>query len=100
MLFARQFPEGEAGAALMGELLDDRFPPVGGEAFALLVDAIERCVGEGRSASADPFADATAVWVALHGMVSLWSTVCDFPWPESRPEFVRRLVQPLARIQQ
>jgi AcrR family transcriptional regulator len=102
-LYARQFPSGAAGAVpdrSVGPtiLLDDRFPPVGGEAFALLVDAIERCMAAGRSTSVDPFDDATAVWVALHGMVSLWSTVCDFPWPEGQHQFVRRLVLPLARV--
>ena len=58
----------------------------------------ERCLAAGRSASTDPFGDATAVWVGLHGMVSLWSTMCDFPWPE-RHEFVRRLVLRLAKVE-
>lgn len=89
VLFARQFPEEDAPAEGL---------PVGGEAFGLLVEAIERCVAAGRSVSTDPFADATAVWVALHGMVSLWSTVCDFPWPEDRHRFVTRLVLPLAQV--
>ena len=88
VLFARQFPEEP----------DDGSLPVGGEAFAVLVDAVERCVAAGRSTSTDPFADATAVWVAMHGMVSLWSTVCHFPWPEDRRRFVTRLVLPLARV--
>lgn len=104
ILFAREFPPGTArapvavpsiGAPTM--LLDDRFPPVGGEVFALLVDGIERCVSAGRSESSDLFDDAIAVWVALHGMVSLWSTLRDFPWPDDR-EFIRRLVLPLARV--
>jgi len=97
VLFARAFPElPPAEPAPSG--LDERYPPVGGEAFALLVEAIERCVAAGRSASTDPFGDATAVWVGLHGMVSLWSTMCEFPWPE-RHEFVRRLVLRLAKVE-
>jgi len=92
-LFARQFPStGQASG-----LLDDRFPEVGGEAFALLVDGIDRCRAAGRSASTDPYTDATAVWVALHGMVSLWCTMCDFPWPPV-DDLVRQLMLPLARI--
>ena len=102
VLFARQFPRAGGSGPTLGAptvLLDDRFPSVGGEAFALLVDSIERCVAAGRSTSTDPFADATSVWVALHGMVSLWSTVCDFPWPPDADAFVARLVVPLARVQ-
>ena len=91
VLFARPFPDGAAAP-------DENGLPVGGEAFGLLVDAIDRCVAAGRSTSADTFADATAVWVAMHGMVSLWSTVCDFPWPEDRGRFLRRVVLPLAGV--
>jgi hypothetical protein len=41
--------------------------------------------------------DSTAVWVALHGAVTLRSSLPGFPWPE--PEtFVRHLVLSLARI--
>jgi AcrR family transcriptional regulator len=75
----------------------ETLPIVGAEAFSLVMEGIARCVDEGRSASTDTFADATAVWVALHGTVSLWSTVCDFPWPDQEG-FVRRLVLSLARI--
>ena len=100
VLFAREFPQTEAGPDGLGAPagLDGRFPPVGGEAFALLVDGIERCVSAGRSASVDPFGDATAVWVGMHGMVSLWSTIGDFPWPE-RHEFLRLLTLRLARVE-
>jgi AcrR family transcriptional regulator len=113
VLFSRQFhPPASAGAppspppgapprgATIGAptmLLDDRFPPVGGEVFALLVHGIERCADVGRSASVDPFVDATAVWVALHGIVSMRAAVPDFPWPEGGL-LVRRVVLPLARI--
>ncbi len=107
-LFAKRFPTGvtEPLPEQLGgpdrshtpaALVDERFPKIGGEAFGLLVESIERCVAAGVSASADPFADATAVWVALHGLVSLWSTVCDFPWPEP-DTFVERLVLPLAAV--
>lgn len=100
VLFARQFPSPGRPGGTVGVpsgLLDDRFPEMGGEAFALLVDSIDRCVAAGRSKSTDTFADATAVWVALHGLVSLFSTVCDFPWPPV-DELVRNLMVPLARI--
>ncbi len=69
----------------------------GAEAFALLVQAIEACAEAGASASTDVVADSTAVWVALHGAVTLRTSLPGFPWPE--PEtFVRHLVLSLARI--
>jgi AcrR family transcriptional regulator len=71
---------------------------VGAQAFALLVDGIEACVTAGASASCDVVADATAVWVALHGTVSLHTSLsARFPWPD-QVEFVRGLVLTLAKI--
>lgn len=70
----------------------------GAEAFALLVDGIEECVRAGDSASTDVVADGTAVWVALHGTVTLRSTLPRFPWPEPVSAFVRQLVLQLARV--
>ena len=69
----------------------------GAEAFAQLVQGIEDCVEAGASASTDVVADATAVWVALHGAVTLRSSLPGFPWPG--PEaLVRHLVLSLARV--
>lgn len=47
----------------------------------LLLDGIQACVDAGRSRSTDPAGDATAVWIALHGYVSLMTGAPDFPWP-------------------
>ena len=69
----------------------------GAEAFSQLVHGIQQCVEAGVSASADVLADATAVWVALHGAVTLRTVVPGFPWPELA-SFNRQLVLPLARI--
>jgi len=69
----------------------------GAEAFALLVRGIEACVGAGASDSTDVVADATAVWVALHGAVTLRAALPGYPWPEA-DSFVRHLVVSLARI--
>jgi AcrR family transcriptional regulator len=69
----------------------------GAEAFALLVQGIEDCAQAGASASTDVVADSTAVWVALHGAVTLRTSLPGFPWPG--PEaLVRHLVLSLARI--
>ncbi len=78
----------------------DRRPVLefGAEAFALLVDALAACVEAGSSASTDVFADATAVWVALHGTVTLRTALPGFPWPDSVGAFVRQLVLPLAKV--
>ena len=68
----------------------------GAESFALLVQAIEDCAAAGASASTDAVADATAVWVALHGTVTLRTALPGFPWP-GLPAFARQLVLPLAQ---
>ena len=69
----------------------------GAEAFALLLQAIQDCVTAGVSASTDVVADATAVWVALHGTVSLRTALPRFPWPEPAAS-VRQLVLSLAKV--
>ncbi|MGA2804442.1 MAG: TetR/AcrR family transcriptional regulator [Acidimicrobiales bacterium] len=69
----------------------------GVESFALLVDTLAECIAAGRSASTDAMTDSTAIWVALHGTVSLKSSAPGFPWPEPE-DFVRQFVLRLARI--
>jgi AcrR family transcriptional regulator len=69
----------------------------GAESFALLVDALAACIAAGRSASVDAMADSTAIWVALHGTVSLKSSAPGFPWPEP-DDFVRQFVLRLGCI--
>ena len=54
---------------------------VGYRAFSVLVGRIEACVAAGRSRSDDPFRDAIAVWVALHGYATLRASIPNFPWP-------------------
>jgi AcrR family transcriptional regulator len=69
----------------------------GAEAFSLLLHGIEDCVTAGRSASTDVVADATAVWVSLHGTVTLRTTLPGFPWPPLAPQ-LRHQVLALARV--
>lgn len=97
VLFSRQLP----AAPDYGEPIpigSDGRPalPFGAKTFALLVHAIEDCVAAGFSASTDVVADATAVWVALHGTVSLRTALPLFPWPDPAA-FVRQLVLSLAK---
>jgi AcrR family transcriptional regulator len=69
----------------------------GADAFALLVHGIEDCVRAGVSTSTDVLGDATAVWVALHGTVTLRTSLPAFPWPE--PDvFIRKVVLSLAGV--
>ena len=72
-------------------------PGFGAQSFALLVQAIQDCVTAGVSASTDAAADATAVWVALHGTVTLRAALPRFPWPDPAAS-VRQLVLPLAKV--
>ncbi|MBE8518432.1 TetR/AcrR family transcriptional regulator [Amycolatopsis sp. H6(2020)] len=69
----------------------------GAHAFGLLVQAIEACVAAGRSTSIDPQGDATLLWTALHGYVSLLHSVPDFPWP-SREDLLDQCAERLACI--
>ncbi|MGX7681926.1 TetR/AcrR family transcriptional regulator [Jatrophihabitans sp. DSM 45814] len=70
---------------------------IGADAFAILVNGITACAVAGRSASTDPFVDATALWVAMHGYASLRARHPDFPWP-AYDEIFDRLILGLAKI--
>jgi hypothetical protein len=65
----------------------------GAESFALLVEGIEARVQAGASASTDTVADATAVWVAMHGMHGAARLPVAGPG-----QFVSDFVRSLARI--
>ncbi len=98
VLFSKQRPTAPDYCKPVSIGLDG--PPVlefGAESFALLVQAIADCVTAGISASTDVVADATAVWVALHGTVSLRTALPRFPWPDPAV-LVRQLVLSLAQV--
>lgn len=67
------------------------------QAFEVLVDGIAACAAAGRSASTDPFTDATILWTSLHGAVMMRQFVPGFPWP-SFEETVDALVLRIGRI--
>jgi AcrR family transcriptional regulator len=69
---------GEAGA--VNDPRADTDQLAGADAFSRLVGAIARR-GEGEPPDG-VMRNATAVWVALHGYVSLRNSVPAFPWPE------------------
>lgn len=53
----------------------------GADTFGLLVEGVAGCVALGVAPPGDPLRLATAVWTALHGIVSLRVAVPMFPWP-------------------
>ncbi|MET7418253.1 TetR/AcrR family transcriptional regulator [Dactylosporangium sp. NPDC005555] len=67
------------------------------QAFEVLVDGLAACVAAGRSASTDPFADASTLWTSLHGAVMMRQFVPGFPWPPF-DEAVDVLVLRIGRI--
>lgn len=69
----------------------------GAHAFGMLVHAVAACVGEGTSTSTDPQRDATLLWAALHGYVTLLHTTADFPWP-SRDDVLGQYARHLAHL--
>lgn len=72
-------------------------PKSGAEAFDLLVDGIQSCVDAGRSDSPDAFADAAALWSAMHGFATLRRGLAEFPWPDQRA-LEETIIDRLARI--
>jgi AcrR family transcriptional regulator len=67
-------------------------------ALNVLVEGIADCARAGRSASKDHFADAVAVWVALHGLATLLADSSpSFPWPD-QDELVTAIVGRLAQL--
>ncbi|UQX88649.1 TetR/AcrR family transcriptional regulator [Jatrophihabitans telluris] len=72
-------------------------PTLRTDGFRLLVDTLADCVEAGASSSTDPFADAAAIWVGMHGFATLRAELCDFPWPPSQ-DMLTRIVDGLGRI--
>src|SRR5882672_336960 len=68
---------------------------LGEGSLRLLADALADCVTAGIATSTDPFADAVALWVGLHGLAHQRSVTVSFPWP---PDIAERLVVALAHL--
>jgi AcrR family transcriptional regulator len=75
VLFGRRRVQPPAGAGTaLPEIWQHRH-----EAFMTLVEGLADCVKAGRSASTDPYADATTLWTSLHGAVTMRQFVPGFP---------------------
>jgi AcrR family transcriptional regulator len=64
------------------------------DVFQTLVDGVAACTEAGRSDSTDPFGDATLIWSAMHGAITLRTALSAFPWPSlegSIDDIVHRL---------
>jgi len=68
---------------------------VGAESFELLVNDVAAATAAGESRSKDPFVTATAIWVALHGLVLLRADAPQCPWPD-RAQLEDALLGPIA----
>ncbi len=68
---------------------------LGREALSVFVDALDRCVRSGVSASSDTRADAIALWIGLHGLAHQRAVTAAFPWP---PDIADRLTTSLGRL--
>ncbi|MGC4847439.1 TetR/AcrR family transcriptional regulator [Micromonospora sp. DT15] len=83
----------DAGQALeRAPAMADELAVLGMGAFEVLRRRLADCVAAGRSTSADPFGDATALWVGLHGFAQLRVAAPLFPWPpELRDSIIDRM---------
>lgn len=82
-----------AGQALdRSPAMADELAVLGMGAFEVFRRTLADCVAAGRSASVDPFGDATALWVGLHGYAQLRVAAPLFPWPpELRDSVIDRM---------
>ena len=86
----------DAGKALdQTPALADDLAVLGMGAFDVIRSALAACAEAGRSATRDPFTDATALWVGLHGFAQLRVAAPLFPWP---PELPKPIIDRLALL--
>lgn len=63
----------------------------GMSAFMVLVNGVAACIAAGVARPGDPFALATDIWIALHGMATLRQNLNGFPWPDPDWQLARIL---------
>jgi AcrR family transcriptional regulator len=69
--------------------------PAAAEPLRILTEVLAGCVAAGRSTSTDPGADATSLWVGLHGLAHQRAVTASYPWPA---DIVHRITAPLSRL--
>jgi AcrR family transcriptional regulator len=73
----------------------DDMATLGDRCTQLLIESLEDCVAAGRSASADPHADAVALWLGLHGLAHQRAVTVAYPWPQ---DIADRIITALAHL--
>jgi AcrR family transcriptional regulator len=63
--------------------------------WRILTGALSNCVASGRSTSTNPAADASALWVGLHGLAHQQAATTSYPWPA---DIVHRIAAPLSHL--
>lgn len=63
--------------------------------WRILTAALTDCVTSGRSTSTNPAADASALWVGLHGLAHQRAATTSYPWPA---DIVHRIAAPLSHL--
>ncbi|MEV4048913.1 TetR/AcrR family transcriptional regulator [Streptomyces sp. NPDC049744] len=69
---------------------------LGAQSMLILVEALGACAAAGMTTSDDVPADATALWVGLHGLAHQRIVSPSYPWPKDISE---RVILSLARLE-
>jgi AcrR family transcriptional regulator len=67
-------------------------------AFGAFIGVVAQAQAEAGLHDAEPAADATLLWAALHGYIVLRASNPDVPWPDSDSTAVERLVNRLCGV--
>ncbi len=105
LAFARERPQSyalmfsgiwDARPAVESSAIDaDDVADLGQVVLSDLTELLAQCAEAGRSSSTDLAADATVLWVGLHGLAHQRIVSTAFPWP---PHVEQRLVRRLAYL--
>ncbi|WP_024801692.1 TetR/AcrR family transcriptional regulator [Nocardia sp. BMG51109] len=68
---------------------------LGQDSMRRLAEALASCVAAGCATSTDPFSDAVALWIGLHGLAHQRLAAPNFRWP---PDIAERIILPLAHF--
>ena len=71
---------------------------VGAESFRVLIDDVAAAAADGASRTDDPFLTATALWVALHGLVRLRADAPQGPWRDTN-QLIETLIGRIALLE-
>ncbi|MGW7576266.1 TetR/AcrR family transcriptional regulator [Streptomyces sp. NPDC054765] len=76
-------------------LTEEDLATLGASSMRILVDALGACAAAGIATSTDLPADATALWVGLHGLAHQRAVSPSFPWPA---DIAERIITSLAHL--